>query len=161
MLGTSAQLQFFDASLNDWVNVGSPVDLDNLDLVGNPGTDALAVSSTLDDYSYFANGGSFGNPAVTGALHYAPGGKTANEVTDILNGNGDGSTFVDNFVGNDNDLAAGNVHQANYGTVTVGNVSVAGDYRVVISGTIKGNAGSASIPFSVSAPIPVLPCNCQ
>src|SRR5712692_4627961 len=36
VLGTSAQLQFFDTNLNDWTNVGGPVDLDNLDLLGNP-----------------------------------------------------------------------------------------------------------------------------
>jgi hypothetical protein len=56
----------------------------------------------------------------------------------------------DNFANNDNDLANGNVHEADYIGSFPG-ISEAGDYRVLVSGTIKGNAGAAGQKFSVSS----------
>jgi len=145
--GVTAQLEKSYDDVN-WSAVGNPLDLNNLDTNGDTVNDSLAVSSTSADYSYYGNGGIFGKSGVYGALH-ADNYKLANSVTQILSGTNDGTTYADNFAGNDNDLAAGNVHQANF-SGTFSGLSEEASYRTVISGTIKGNGGSASQSFSVS-----------
>jgi hypothetical protein len=109
---------------------------------------SLAVTAAAVDFQYAGNGGVFGKSSVYGALH-APGYKSANWVSAILNGTSDGSAYVDNFHGNNNDLLAGNVHQAAFDGAFPG-LTDGGDYRTVVSGTIKGNGGSASQAFSIS-----------
>lgn len=145
--GVSAQLQKQDGS--NWVAVGDTLDLNNVDTDRDDVNDALAVRSTslAEDYAYSGNAGVFGKSSVFGALH-APGYKAANWVSRILNGIADGS-ISDNFKGNNNDLTAGNVHQADFEGEFAG-LSEPGSYRTVIAGTIKGNAGSANQAFSVA-----------
>lgn len=125
----SAQLQKFDGT--NWNNVGDPIAY---------GT--LPVTATAADYEYFGNGGVFGNSAVYSALHATGGGKAATNVSAIL--------LEDNFANNDNDLVNGNVHEADYNGSFPG-ISEAGDYRVQVSGTIKGNAGAVGQQFSVTS----------
>jgi hypothetical protein len=167
--GVTGQLESSPDGVDGWTAVGSPADLNNADTDGDSVNDALDVSSTGADYSYFGNGGVFGKSTVFGALH-ALGRKAANFVVGILNGTPSTLitdveyTYKDNFAGNNNDLAAGNVHEADYSGTWLG---VPGDpnggtlyYRTVISGTIKGNASIGSEPFSVAS-IPVVIGGCQ
>ncbi len=127
--------------------------LDNTDTDLDTINDGLAIVPASSDFSYSANGGVFGNATAFPALHYASG-KSANGVYNILNGITDGSP-ADNFAGNNNDLAAGNVHTAPFGSSFAG-LSDAGTYRILISGTIKGNSGSANVEFSVSSNLIVI-----
>lgn len=130
------------------------MNLNNLDTDGDLINDALAVSPTITDYEYYGNGGVFGNSAVYSSLHAGTGSPML--VNAILTS--------DTFANNNNDLANGNVHQANYGGTWLG---VPGDpngaallYRTVITGTIKGNNGSGSQSFSVgSNPIVTNACH--
>jgi hypothetical protein len=158
----SATLQKSDG-LGGWTDV-STLDLNNLDTDLDTFNDALAIVPAGLDFTYFANGGTFGNSAVFGALH-SSSGKPGNLVTNILKGISDGSSFVDNFAGNDNDLASGNVHGGPFSGTFYG-ISSDGSYRVKITGTLKGNGGSASdLGFTVGSssvviggcPAPVLP----
>jgi hypothetical protein len=125
-----ATLQKWDADLNAWVTLDwQPLaqDLTNLEY----GT----------DFEYFANAGVFGNSAVYSSLHYS-GGKPKTWASAIL--------LEDNFAGN-NDPAT-NVIRSNFS----GNDAVLSDdgsYQIVISGTLKGNSGSASAPFVVGSSI--------
>jgi hypothetical protein len=128
--GASAQLQKFDGT--NWVNVGSPIAF----------TDPLPVTPTTADYLYFGNAGVFGNSAVYSQLHANGWGKPATNVSAIL--------LEDNFPNNDNDLVTGNVHEADYSGSFPG-LTDAGSYQVVVSGTVKNNAGSGVEPFSVSS----------
>jgi len=130
VLGATAQLQKFNGIT--WDNVGSAIVF----------TDPLPVTSTVNDYSYFGNAGVFGNSAVFGALHASGGGKPATNVSAIL--------LEDTFTNNNNDLTTGNVHEADYSGSFPG-LSEAGSYQVVISGTVKDNAGTGAEPFSVSS----------
>lgn len=143
--GVTAQLEKSDDDIN-WVAVGSAMDLNDLDTDGDTINDSLTVSPTTVDYSYYGNGGIFGKSGVYGALH-ADGYKPANLVTNILTGTNDG-TYADNFAGNNNDLSAGNVHQADF-SGTFSGISEEASYRTVVSGTIKGNGGSAAQSFTV------------
>ncbi len=122
----SAQLQKSDG-LGGWTDVGDPIDLTN-------GVGTLPVVSTAADYSYFGNAGFFGNSAVYGALH-VDGYRPATMVLDIL--------LSDNFANNDNDLTSGSVHQADYNGIFEG-ITDEGDYRIQVSGTIKGNSANAT-----------------
>jgi hypothetical protein len=56
----------------------------------------------------------------------------------------------DNFTNNNNDLANGNVQEADFSDSFTG-LTAAGSYRVVISGTVKDNAGSGFEAFSVTS----------
>jgi hypothetical protein len=152
--GVSAQLESSPDGLIWTPVVGALADLNNTDTDGDSSNDALAVSATAADYSYFGNAGVFGKSGVFGSLH-APSYLAATSVNAIL--------ALDNFPNNNNDLASGNVHQATYGGTWSG---VAGDpagstlyYRTVISGTIKGNASSGSQQFSVAS-VPVIIGGC-
>jgi hypothetical protein len=145
----TATLQVSDGN-GGWTNVGSPINLNNIDTNGDSVPDALAVTSASSDFSYFGNAGVFGNAAVYSALHAPLGGKPANLVSNILTGTSDGSSNIDDFAGNNNDLGAGNVHVAPYASSFPG-LTDSGAYRVVISGTIKGNGGSADFPFSIAS----------
>jgi hypothetical protein len=127
-------------------NVAVSPDRTDLDTVN----DALNVGGALADFPYFANGGVFGNSAVFTALHHLAG-KPANGVVNILNGTADGSP-ADNFAGNNNDLAAGAVHIGPYSDSFDG-LTEAGDYTIVIAGTLKGNSSSADFGFSVTSNI--------
>jgi hypothetical protein len=141
--GVSAQLQKFDDDNSAWLDQGSAI------LLGT-----LPVTATTTDYTYYGNAGVFGNSMVYSALHApAPGsGIDYASVSDILS--------ADNFANNNNDLASGNVHQADYAGDFPG-LTEAGSYRIVVSGTIKGNSGSANVGFSVSSSIIVIGgCNC-
>jgi hypothetical protein len=124
------------------------LDLNNVDTNLDMVNDALAVMPATANFDYSANGGVFGNSAVFGALHYA-GGKAQNNVNDILNGVNDG-LLPDNFVGNNNDLAAGNVHGAPFAGSFPG-LTESGTYTITISGVLKGNSSSADFGFSVTS----------
>jgi hypothetical protein len=135
-----AKLQKSDG-LGGWTDVGDPISY---------GT--LPVTQTYDDYIYFGNAGIFGNSAVYTALH-ASGGKPATLVSSIF--------LEDTFVNNDNDLASGSAHQADYNGAFAG-INEAGDYRIAVSGIIKGNSAGASFGFSVASQIIVIGgCYCS
>ncbi len=146
VVNASAQLQKFDGT--NWADVGSAV------LLGPASDGTLPVTATTADYTYFGNVGVFGNSVVYNALHAPPpGGRPATLVSAIL--------LQDNFANNDNDLASGNVHEADFDSSFSG-ITEAGDYRIVLSGTIKGNAGTADQPFSVtSSQIVIGGCACN
>jgi len=144
----TATLQQSDG-LGGWADIGTPVDLNNVDTDGDTVADGLAIVPASSNFSYFGNVGVFGNSAVFGALH-ATGRKSANGVDEILNGISDGSPS-DNFAGNNNDLAAGNVHTGPFASLFE-DFSGDGDYQIKISGVLKGNAGAgADIGFSVTS----------
>jgi hypothetical protein len=109
---------------------------------------SLPITASVNNYNYYANAGTFGNSAVLSNLD-APtpgnnsGGRSINTIL---------TTSPDNFAGNNNDLAAGNVHQADYSGSFPG-VVASGSYRIVVSGTVKDNAGSGFEPFSVSSTV--------
>jgi hypothetical protein len=108
----------------------------------------LPVTSTAADYDYAGNGGVFGNSAVYSSLHASP-----TSVDGILHG--------DNFANNDNDLAAGNVHQADY-LAGFSGLTGAGTYKITVSGVIKGNSATAVAGFAVSSNIIVIGgCSCS
>lgn len=115
--------------LGGWTDVGVPISY---------GT--LPVTQTYDDCTYF------GNSAVYSARH-AAGGMPATLMSLIL--------LEDTFVNNDNDLASGNAHQADYNGTFAG-INEAGDYRIAVSGIIKGNSAGASFGFSVGSQIIVI-----
>jgi hypothetical protein len=142
----SAQLQVSDG-IGGWTNVGAPVSLNNVDTDLDTVNDGVAIVPAAADFSYFGNGGIFGNSAVYSSLH-ASGGKAANGVSNILNGVADGANS-DNFAGNNNDLAAGNVDQAPFSGLFSG-ITTGGVYRTNVSGSIKGNGGAADFMFSVN-----------
>jgi hypothetical protein len=141
VVNVSAQLQKeTPTGSGTWLGVGSPIAFPS----------PLPVSSTAEDYSYFGNGGVFGKS--TSLLHGTGGGKGPNSVNNILMGTSDG-TLADNFPGNDNDLFAGNVHQANFdGSFTFG-IEDEGNYRIAVTGTLKGNTavGVPDANFSVTS----------
>jgi hypothetical protein len=56
----------------------------------------------------------------------------------------------DNFAGNNNDLAAGNVHIGPYSGLFTG-LTESGAYTVVVAGSLKGNSASADFGFSVTS----------
>jgi hypothetical protein len=127
------------------------LNLNNVDTNGDiiiDDNDGLAVVSAVDNFDYFANGGVFGNSAVFSALH-APAKKSANSVVNIVKGIAD-ATSADNFAGNDNDLAAGNVHIGPYSGSFDG-LTEPGNYTVVVAGSLKGNSSSADFGFSVTS----------
>ena len=123
------------------------LDLNNVDTDGDTINDGLAVVGAVDDFDYFANGGIFGNSAVFSALH-APARKSANSVVNILTGND--AAPADNFAGNNNDLAAGNVHIGPY-SGSFNGLTEPGTYTVVVAGSLKGNSSSADFGFSVTS----------
>jgi hypothetical protein len=124
------------------------IDLTDTDTNGDAINDAVAIVAAPADFSYFGNGGVFGNTSVYGALHAATY-KPANMVTNILTGVNDGANS-DNFAGNNNDLAAGNVHIAPFGNTFAG-LTQAGDYTISVSGILKGNNSLATANFSVAS----------
>lgn len=126
----------------NWVNIGSPISY---------GT--LPVTSTVADYTYFGNAGVFGNSAVYAALHANGGGKPGTLVSAIL--------LEDNFGNNNSDLVNGNVHEADYSGGFPG-LTDSGDYRIQVSGIIKGNSAIASSSFTVTSELFVIGgCNCS
>lgn len=146
-------LQKFDGT--NWETVEGPTPVAETDLV----TGQLPVASASENFSYFGNGGVFGNAAVFAFLH-AQSGKAANTVHEILNGFSDGA-IADNFAGNNNDLAAGNVHVAEFTGEWLG-LTEPGSYRTMVTGTLKGNTGGAAGPgFAVTSDVQVIGgCNC-
>jgi hypothetical protein len=145
-------LQTFDGT--NWITVAGPSPVPETDLSGQ-----LPVSAATADFTYFANGGVFGNSAVLSSLH-SPSGKAENSVVNILNGFNDGANS-DNFAGNNNDLAAGNVYVAEFTGEWPG-LTEAGTYRTVVTGMLKGNAGQADLGFSVASNIVVIGgCTCS
>jgi hypothetical protein len=134
-----AQLQESTDGGTTWNDVGEPIPFGTDDGTGNY---ILAVTPTTADYLYYGNAGVFGNSVVYGYLH-APGYNGAAYVSAILLGP------PDNFDGNDNDIANGNVHQANFGDMFY-DLGV-GDYRILLTGTIKGNDGISGFDFGVTS----------
>jgi hypothetical protein len=135
--GVTAQLQYSaDGNFDDTVDVGSPVTF----------TDPLPVTSTLNDYIYYSNTSVFGNSAVYSFLDApTPGNNLGGRlVSTIL------TTSPDNFAGNNNDLANGNVQEADYSGSFTGLTQV-GTYRISVSGTVKDNFGTGLQPFSVTS----------
>jgi hypothetical protein len=112
----------------------------------------LPVTATTADYSYFGNAGVFGNSGVYANLH-ATGYLPAKLVSLIL------TTPPDNFAGNNNDLASGNVHEADYSGSFTG-LTQAGSYRIAVSGSVKENSGNGTQPFSVSG-TPIIISDCE
>jgi hypothetical protein len=131
--GVTAQLQMFDGT--NWNDVGSPITF----------TDPLPVTSTLADYTYYGNTGVYGNSAVYNFLDAsAPGnGLGGRLISNIL------TTAPDNFAGNNNDLAAGNVYEADYSGSFTG-LTEAGSYRISVSGIVKDNSGTGYQSFTVT-----------
>jgi hypothetical protein len=149
-------LMWVGPGANDWQTVAGPNPVPETD----PLTGQLPVSAATADFQYFANGGAFGKAAVLSALHYADG-KAKNYVNNILKGIDDGSNFVDNFAGNDNDLASGQVHIATFTGEWPG-LTEAGSYRTRVTGTLKSNAGQADMGFSVTSNTVVIGgCSCS
>ena len=145
----SAQLQKSDG-LGGWNNVGLPI------VYGT-----LPVTATVADYTYFGNAGIFGNSAVYSALHATGGGQPESLVSGPNPDTTPGILYQDTFANNNNDLANGNVHQANY-TGDFPGLTEAGDYRVFMTGTIKGNSSQANLTFNVASNIVVIGgCNCS
>ena len=123
------------------------LDLNNIDTDGDTINDALTVGGAVDDFAYSGNGGIFGNSAVFSALH-APGRKSANSVVNIVTGND--AAPANNFAGNNNDLASGEVHIGPY-SGSFNGLTEPGTYAVVVAGTLKGNSSSAEFGFSVTS----------
>ena len=121
--------------------------MNNVDTDGDTINDGLAVGGAADDFDYFGNGGIFGNSAVFSALH-APGRKSENSVVNIVTGRR--WSPADNFAGNNNDLAAGNVHIGPY-SGSFNGLTEPGAYTVVVAGSLKGNSSSADFGFSVTS----------
>ena len=136
------------ASLMNGSATLASLDLDNVDTNGDLTNDGLAVDDAVDDFDYFANGGIFGNSTVFSALH-APARKSANSVVNIVKGIADADP-ADNFAGNNNDLAAGNVHIGPYSGSFDG-LTEPGTYTVVVAGSLKGNGSWADFGFSVTS----------
>jgi hypothetical protein len=128
--------------MNDSATLAS-LDLNNVDTDGDMINDGLAVGGAVDDFDYFAKGGIFGNSDVFSALH-APGRKIANSVVNIVTGND--AAPADNFAGNNNDLAVGNVHIGPY-SGSFNGLTEPGNYTVVVAGSLKGNSSSADFGF--------------
>ena len=133
------------ASLMNGTTALTSLDLNNVDTDGDTIDDGLTVGGTITSFAYFANGGIFGNSVVFSALH-APARKSENTVFNILTGND--ADPADNFAGNNNDLAAGNVHIGPYSGSFSG-LTEPGTYTVVVAGSLKGNSSSADFGFSV------------
>jgi hypothetical protein len=125
-------------------------DLNNQDIDADTINDALIIVAATADFSYFGNGGVFGNAAVFGALHYDTG-KPAATVNNILNGT-ELTGPADNFAGNNNDLGAGNVHTAPF-VGSFNGLTENGNYRVRVNGALKGNSSGADFGFSVTSSI--------
>ena len=123
------------------------LDLNNVATGVDAINDGLAVVGAETDFVYDANGGIFGNSAVFSALH-AEGRKAENSVVNILTGID--AAPPDNFAGNNNDLAAGNVHIGPY-TGSFKGLTEPGTYTVVVAGSLKGNSSSADFGFSVTS----------
>lgn len=140
----SGQLETSPNGTDNWTAVaGYSANLNNLDTDADSTMDALAISASVDNYTYFGNGGVFGDSAVYGLLN-APDRLPAAPVNSILES--------DNFVANNNDLANGNVHQANFSSTWAAVPVILGStayYRTLVSGEIKGNSGSSGQPFNV------------
>jgi hypothetical protein len=122
------------------------LDLNNVDTNFDTINDGLAVVPATTDFSYFGNGGVFGNSQVFADLH-ADGRKPANSVKNILNGINDAQDS-DNFAGNNNDLAAGNVQIAPFSGSFPG-LTQDGNYTITVSGALKDNSSTADFGFSV------------
>jgi hypothetical protein len=136
----SAQLQHEEPTgSGTWVNVGAPI------VYATP----LPVTSTAADYTYFGNGGVFGKTTQYINLHATGGGKPATLVSAIL--------LEDTFPNNNNDLASGNVHEADFDGQFF-DLSQDGHYRVTVSGTLKGNTASGvpNANFAVSSSLTVI-----
>lgn len=131
--GVSAQLQMFDGT--NWNDVGSPITF----------TNPLPVTSTIADYMYYSNTSVYGNSAVYNSLDApTPGNNLGGRlISSIL------TTAPDNFAGNNNDLAAGNVHEADYSGSFTG-LTEAGSYRISVSGIVKDNSGTGFQSFTVT-----------
>jgi hypothetical protein len=84
------------ASLMNGSATLASLDLDNVDTDLDTFNDGLTVGGANVDFTYFANGGIFGNSTVFGALH-APARKDANSVVNIVTGND--AAPADNFAG--------------------------------------------------------------
>jgi hypothetical protein len=124
-----ATLQWYSPILSDWVDVAfQALDTSTIEECAN--------------YEYYGNAGVNGNPGVLNQLH-APGGRPATMVSDIL--------LEDDFAQNNGALCDYS-HRTPYDGV-FGGIVMPGDYRVVITGTVKGNPGSANFPFSVTSSI--------
>jgi hypothetical protein len=135
--GVSAQLQYSaDGLFDDTVDVGSPMTF----------TDPLPVTGSTTNYTYYANTGVYGNSAVYNFLD-APtpgnngGGRLINAILT--------TNPPDNFAGNDNDLANGNVQEADYSGAFTG-LTQAGSYRISVSGIVKDNSGTGYQHFTVT-----------
>ena len=135
VLNVTAQLQMFDGT--GWNDVGSPI------VYASP----LAVTASVNDYNYYGNAGYFGNSAVYSFLDTATPGNNlgGRSINTIL------TTSPDNFVGNNNDLASGNVQEADVSGLFTGVTD--GTYRIVVSGSVKENAGTAVEGFSVNSTV--------
>jgi hypothetical protein len=139
------------ASLMNGSAALASLDLNNVDTNGDLTKDGLAVGAAVADFNYFANGGIFGNSAVFSALHAVPGSPTRKDETTVFNIlTGNDAAPADNFAGNNNDLAAGNVHIGPY-SGSFNGLTEAGTYTVVVAGSLKGNSSSADFGFSVTS----------
>jgi hypothetical protein len=135
--GTTAQLQYSADGLFD-----DTQDLGTITFTPDP----LTVTPSVNNYLYYGNAGVFGNSAVYSYLD-APtpsnnlGGRYINNILQLP---------PDNFAGNNNDLANGNVQEADYSGSFTG-LTQAATYRISVSGTVKDNFGTGYQPFTVTS----------
>jgi len=145
VINTTATLQKSTDGGVTFFAVQGPVSLDTSMLVncGAP-TDSAAFCDQLGapaDYTYFGNGGVFGNSTVYNNLH-APGylaGATTNFIM---------SNPPDDFPNNNNNLCGYSQTAPFHGSFTV---TEDGTYQIVVAGTVKGNAAIGSQNFSVTS----------
>jgi len=104
------------------------------------GNDVDADLNPIGDFNYFANAGKFGSGPAFGALVDGDARTIPNE---------------DGFAGNDNGGSDGSTLQHALLNVSQFNLP-AGAVNINISGTIKGNEGSAAIGFSVNKEVNVI-----
>ena len=108
--------------------------------------DSYAVGDVTDveegtfSHYYEANGGTFGN-----VISHLVDGYTMGEIMDNTYGSGD------DFTGNNSTTSgSGSNAMVAHGPAYTFNVSAAGTYRVRVTGTVKGNDGSAARGFTAS-----------
>ena len=138
-----AQLQLSTDGGTTWADVGLPqaVDTSFIFDCGKP-TDTCDNASAPTDYLYYGNAGCVGNATAQTYLHATCGTYAAAYTNDIM------SNLPDDFPNNNNNLCA--YSQTAPFQFTFTGITQAGDYRVNLTGTVKGNSAVSSQTFSVS-----------
>jgi hypothetical protein len=142
-----ATLQKSDDGGNTWTDVQGPVALDTSTIVScGKQTDSAAFCDGLGpvvDYLYYGNAGCAGNSAVFSFLHATCSARLAALTNDIL------SLAPDDFPNNNNNLCT--YSQTAPFHVEFPDIAEGGDYRVHVTGTVKGNSAIADQTFTVNS----------